>query len=56
MVIFRVIERLGWNRFFGNGWLQYVITVILVLAGASVFAVVMQKILALFFQKISVKA
>lgn len=45
MVIFRVIEKLGFNRILGNGWLQYVVTVVLVIACATVFAVVMQKII-----------
>lgn len=45
MVIFRVIEKLGINRMFGNGWLQYVVTVVAVIAGATVFAIVMQKII-----------
>lgn len=42
MVIFRVIEKLGINRMIGNGQLQYAVTVVLVLAGSTVFAVVMQ--------------
>lgn len=44
-MIFRVIEKLGFNRILGNGWLQYVVTVVLVIACATVFAVVMQKII-----------
>ena len=46
MVIFRVVEKLKLNRILGNGWLQYVVTSILVIAGATVFAVVMQKIIS----------
>ena len=42
MVIFRVSEKLGINRMIGNGQLQYAVTVVLVLAGSTVFAVVMQ--------------
>lgn len=44
-MIFRVVEKLGLNLILGNGWLQYVVTVVLVIAGATVFAVVMQKII-----------
>lgn len=46
MVIFRVVEKLKLNRILGNGWLQYVVTSVLVIAGATVFAVVMQKIIS----------
>lgn len=45
MVIFRVVEKLKLNRILGNGWLQYVVTSVLVISGATVFAVVMQKII-----------
>lgn len=41
MVIFRVVEKLKFNRILGNGWLQYIVTSVLVIAGATVFAVVM---------------
>lgn len=43
MMVFRMVERFGLNRMFGNGWLQYIATVVVVITGASVFAVVMQK-------------
>lgn len=46
MVIFRVVEKLKLNQILGNGWLQYVVTSVLVIAGATVFAVVMQKIIS----------
>lgn len=46
MVIFRVVEKLKLNRIIGNGWLQYVVTSVLVIAGATVFAVAMQKIIS----------
>lgn len=52
MVIFRVIERLGLNRMIGDSWLQY--AVIVVLAGAIVFAVVMQKIIEFVMTKTEV--
>ena len=45
MVIFRVVEKLKLNRIMGNGWLQYAVTSVLVIAGATVFAVAMQKII-----------
>lgn len=45
MVIFRVIEKFKLNILFGKGWIQYFITVCLVLMGASLFAVVMQYII-----------
>lgn len=45
MMIFRVIEKLNLNQLIGDGWLQYIITSILVLIGTTVFAVVMQKII-----------
>lgn len=46
MVIFRVVEKLKLNRILGDGWLQYIVTSVLVIAGATVFAVVMQKIIS----------
>lgn len=52
MVIFRIIEKTGLNTAAGNGWIQYAITVVGMLAGASLFSVVMQKAIALFFRKI----
>ena len=44
MVIFRVVEKLKLNRLLGNGWLQYIATCIMVIAGTTVFAIVMQTI------------
>lgn len=46
MVIFRAIEKLKLNLILGNGWVQYVVTSVLVIAGATVFAVIMQKIIS----------
>ena len=43
MVVFRFVEKMGLNRMLGNGWLQYFITVILVLVGAACFSVVVKK-------------
>lgn len=45
MVLFRVIEQLGLNTQFGNGWLQYLITVVLVLTATVIFSVVMKKVI-----------
>ena len=46
MVIFRVVQKLKLNEILGNGLLQYVATTILVIAGATMFAVVMQKLIS----------
>lgn len=43
MVVFRLVEKLRLNIMFGNGWLQYFITVILVSVGAACFSVVVKK-------------
>ena len=48
MVMFRVVEKVNLNTFFGNGWLQYTITCVLVSVGAGCFAFVSKKI----FEKI----
>lgn len=55
MAIFRVVEKLGISRMFGNGWLQYAVMVVIVFIGATVFAIVMQKIFDLIGKKINVK-
>lgn len=47
MAVFRVVEKLGLNAVFGNGWIQYIMTVILVTGGAIVFAVAVKKLLKL---------
>lgn len=56
MVIFRVLEKIGVTAALGNGWLQYIVTVILVLAGASVFAVVMKNIIKCLSNKLITEA
>ena len=43
MVMFRLIEKLGLHQMFGNGWIQYCITVCSVLVGTILFAVVVRK-------------
>ena len=54
MLIFRIIERIGLNTMVGNGWLQYVVTVVLVLGGTVLFSVIMQKVLGLIMSRISI--
>lgn len=44
MFLFRVIQKLGINTLLGNGWSQYICTVVIVIVGASIFAVTMQQI------------
>lgn len=51
MVIFRVLEKLHLNTALGDGWMQYVFTVVIVVAGASVFAVVMQRVIGFVERK-----
>ena len=53
VMLFRVIERLGLNTWFGNGWGQYLITVVLVLAATAVFSVVVKKMIYIAENKIS---
>lgn len=43
MVIFRAIEIFHLNTIIGNGWVQYIFTCALVLAGTIVFSYVAQK-------------
>lgn len=43
MVIYRVVEKLGLVHKFGNGLVQYIVTVVMVLAGSIVFAFVLKK-------------
>ena len=45
MVMFRVVEKTGLNQMFGNGVLQYIVTVMLVIAATIVFSVVMKKVI-----------
>ena len=45
MFIFRIVEKLKLNTIIGNGWLQYLFTVVSVLIGSIVFSLVMQKII-----------
>ena len=52
MVLFRVIEKMGLHKAFGDGWVQYAVTVAAVLVGAAVFAVVMQRIFGVIGKRI----
>ena len=45
MVFFRVVEKFGFNSLIGSGWIQYVVTVVVVLVCAIVFSYVMRKII-----------
>lgn len=45
MVIFRLIEKLHINTMFGNGWFQYMMTVVAVFVGAACFSVLVKKII-----------
>jgi peptidoglycan/LPS O-acetylase OafA/YrhL len=46
MLVLRGIELLGANRLLGNGWLQYLVCVALVLVGAGIFSFITQKLLS----------
>ena len=52
MVVFRLVEKMGLNRMFGNGWLQYFITVSVVLVGAACFSVAVKKFIDLGEKKL----
>lgn len=53
MLIFRVIEKAGLNRMFGTGWVQYLITVILVLIGTVIFSAVLRKVIGIAENRIN---
>lgn len=53
MVIFRVVEKLRLNRIVGNGWIQYIVTVVIVLCGTILFAAVIQKVIGLVEKKLA---
>ena len=52
MVVFRLVEKMRLNIMFGNGWLQYFITIILVLVGAACFSVVVKKFIEITEKKL----
>ncbi len=45
MVMFRLIEKLYLNTMFGDGWFQYIVTVLLVFVGTVCFSVLVKKII-----------
>lgn len=55
MMVFRMVEKCGINRIFGDGWLQYIATVVIVITGTSVFAAAMQKIIGRTTDRICMK-
>lgn len=55
MVIFRIVEKLNINTMIGNGILQYVVTVVVVIVGTIVFSLLIEKILEIIKRKIEVK-
>lgn len=55
MVVFRFVEKMGLNRMFGNGWIQYFVTVILVLLGATCFSAVVKKFVDIVEKKLAGK-
>lgn len=52
MVIFRIVEKLGLHQVIGNGWLQYFLTLIIVIFGTVMFSIIAQKILNIFITKL----
>ena len=52
MVVYRLVEKMEFNRMLGNGWLQYFITVVLVLVGAACFSVVVKKFIEIAEKKL----
>lgn len=54
MFIFRVIEKMKLNTIFGNGWIQYCLTVLFVISGTAIFAVIMQYIFKLIRARINI--
>ena len=51
MVIFRVIERLSISTMIGNGWVQYAVTVVIVLVGTVILSAVMKKNIGFTWEK-----
>ena len=56
MVVFRLVEKIGINKMFGNGWLQYFVTVGLVLVGAVCFSVIVNMAIDIVEKKLVRKA
>ena len=55
MFIFRVIEKLRLNVVLGNGWVQYVVTVVIVTIGAMGFSLMMRHVFKFFENRITLK-
>lgn len=55
MMIFRILEKLKITIICGDGWIQYLMTVVLTLIGAIIFAIVVKKIFGILENKISLK-
>ncbi len=53
MAVFRAVEKLHLNTALGDGWLQYVFTVVIVVVGASMFALVMQRMIGIIEGKMA---
>ena len=45
LLIFRIIQKLGLNTRFGNGVVQYIITVLLVIIGSIIFSFVVSRVI-----------
>lgn len=45
MVVFRVLEKVGLNRMLGDGWVQYIATVVMVFVGAMIYSLFMQRVI-----------
>ena len=52
MLLFRVVEKANMLYLFGNGWLQFAITSIIVLGSTTAFSFVMHKIIYVVMKKI----
>lgn len=53
MVIFRLAEKLKLTSILGDGWRQYIFTLIIVLCGSVIFSLVLQRILKELTAKVS---
>lgn len=53
MFIFGIIEKMGLLYVFGHGWFQFLFTVLIVIAGATLFSVVARKGIEVVEEKIS---
>lgn len=55
MMIFRVLEKVGLNKKFGTGWIQYIIITVGVLIGAIIFSFIVKKLIDFGEEKILLK-